>query len=356
MPRGSEPRELPASYGTGKLLLLARDPHWVYAHWDLTDDQIRDANRRSATGTMTLRVRAGSPEAAIVVDQEVHPESRNWFVHVPKGGARYVAELGYRDAKGAWTTLTTSAATLTPTEEISDEAWVRFETLPFDVPLEKLVTLVKEAISDGSPLLEAIQQLRQEGRLELSLPSFTPGSAAAPVIPAWTPAQDRALAQILSMDEVRRVWIGSLEITELLRRQLQRGISSAGLPVAAGESGPAAAPGLSSLSSPFGGESAPSRGFWFNVNAELIVYGATDPKATVTIGNRPIRLRADGSFSYRFALPDGDYHLPIAATSPDAVEQRHANLSFRRASEYRGEVPPHPQDPSLKTPSPGHVS
>ena len=31
--------ELPESYGTKKLFLTARDPHWLYAHWDLTREQ-----------------------------------------------------------------------------------------------------------------------------------------------------------------------------------------------------------------------------------------------------------------------------------------------------------------------------
>ena len=40
---------------------------------------------------------------------------------------------------------------------------------------------------------------------------------------------------------------------------------------------------LSSVSSPYGGLEQ-KKGFWFNVNAELIIYGATEPNATVTIG------------------------------------------------------------------------
>ncbi len=336
---------------------MARDPHWVYAHWDLTESQLREANRRSASGTLVLRIRAGSPDAEVIVEQAVHPESRNWFIHVPQAGARYLGELGYYDTARTWTRVSLSTATLTPRDELSEETWVRFETLPFDMPMSQIVALVKQALTDNTPLLEALQQLRNEGYPDLPLLVPTPSSARGIQPPAWTPAQEHALAQLLSMDEVRRVWIGSLEITELLRRQLQRGISSAGLPVAG--PGPGEVPGssgLSSLSSPFGGGAgAPGRAFWFNVNAELIVYGATDPNATVTIGNRPIRLRPDGTFSYRFALPDGDYSLPITATSPDAVEQRQANLTFRRASDYRGEVPPHPQDPALQTPSPDHV-
>jgi hypothetical protein len=107
--------------------------------------------------------------------------------------------------------------------------------------------------------------------------------------------------------------------------------------------------GVSSVASPFGG--VPSqKGFWFNVNAELIIYGATEPDATVTIGRRVIKLRADGSFSYRFALPDGQYELPIVAVSADQTDARAAELQFSRATEYRGDVGAHPQDPRLKLP------
>jgi hypothetical protein len=338
------PGALPSAYGTGRLLLVARDPRWLYAHWDLTDRQLRDYNKRSASGHLVLRVRADSPEGTVVVEQEVHPESRNWFLQVPKAGARYVAELGYYAKSGeqAWQRVATSAATLTPRDELSSEDWVRFETLPFDVPMETLIALVKEAMAAHVPLIEAIQQLRAQGHPQLPLPEVVTAGQ-------WTPEQEAALAEVLSMDEVRRVWIGSLEITELLRRQLVRGISSGQLPISSWG-------GISSVSSPFGGAAPGARGFWFNVNAELIVYGATDPAATVTIGHRTIRLRPDGTFSYRFALPDGDFALPIVATSPDGVEQRHADLAFRRASAYRGDVGAHPQDPTLRPAGPDNVA
>src|SRR5208282_1444107 len=144
-------------------------------------------------------------------------------------------------------------------------------------------------------------------------------------------------------------WIGSLEITELIRRQLQQQVSSAG---ARQFSLPSSARGVpSSVSSPFGGLARP-KGFWFNVNAELIIYGATEPDAKVTLGGHEIKLRPDGSFSYRFALPDGKYDLPAVAVSADNTDARAANLKFSRETEYLGDVGAHPQDPSLKPPLP----
>src|SRR5947208_11403338 len=37
--RPAETGELPDAYGTKRLHLTARDPYWVYAHWDLTREQ-----------------------------------------------------------------------------------------------------------------------------------------------------------------------------------------------------------------------------------------------------------------------------------------------------------------------------
>ena len=38
---------LPGSYGTGKVLLKARDPHWLYIHWELTEAQKQKLNAAS---------------------------------------------------------------------------------------------------------------------------------------------------------------------------------------------------------------------------------------------------------------------------------------------------------------------
>jgi hypothetical protein len=64
------------------------------------------------------------------------------------------------------------------------------------------------------------------------------------------------------------------------------------------------------------------RGFWFVLDCELIVYGATEPGATVTLGGKPVQLRPDGTFTLRFALPDGKIELDAHACSADGLEER----------------------------------
>ena len=341
-----EPTDLPEAYGTQQLLLTARDPHWLYAHWDFTREQLKRYNSRSVDRHLVLRIYkndvAGEPHREI----HVHPESRNWFAHVGLGGTRFVAELGYYRPSDQWVRVAASGSTMTPPDTMSDDLSVWFETLPVDMRLEELVRLVKAAVRENVPLMEAIQQLRATGFP--GLPDLESANAGR-----WTPEQELALAHIVSMDAVRRVWMGSLEITELIRRQFLQELSSQAA-ARLGEMGSWSG-AVSSFSSPYGGVER-SKGFWFNVNAELIIYGATEADATVTIGGRTIRLRPDGSFSYRFSLPDGKYDLPAIATSADGTDSRSAELKFARDTQFRGDVKAHPQDAALKPPLAEHVA
>lgn len=350
---------LPESYGTKKLFLTARDPHWLYAHWDFTREQVSRYNRQSADGHLILRVFTASPGGGLAVEIHVHPESRHWFAHVGRAATKYTAEIGYYGKSRKWTSLAKSGATLTPPETISDESAVEFATIPVDIPFAVLLELVKEAAVQHQPLAHAIEELRGQGHS--GLPKLAAaaepeaGGKKGPKATVWTPAQERALAEIVSLDEVRRVWVGSLEITELIRRQIEHGVSSI-TAAQLGQAGPGGLGGaVTSISSPFGGEQPAVKGFWFNINAELIIYGATERDATVTIGGRTIKLRPDGSFSYRFALPDGKYDLPVVAVSADGTDGRAAELKFTRTTEIRGEVGTHPQDPALKPPTPDDV-
>ena len=340
--------ELPDAYGTKRLTLTARDPHWLYAAWDLTRQQLADYNALSRDGHLVLRVHLNAIAGEPLLEIPVHPESRNWLVHGGRGGTKFMAELGYYTATGEWVGIAISQATVTPPDTLAEDTTARFTSLPVDIPLPELVELVKAVVTENVPLIEAFQQLRVQGHERL--PEIVAG---APEF-TWTPEQEQALAEVLTMDSLHQAGADSLEITELVSRQLERGISSvsAAPPGRSGTHGkqPGGRAGKTrGVSSPLGGEPS-TRNFWFNVNAELIIYGATEPDAAVTVAGRPIKLRPDGSFSCRFALPDGCYELRAVAVAADQAEARHAELQFSRSTRYTGEVGAHPQDAALKPP------
>jgi uncharacterized protein len=70
--------------------------------------------------------------------------------------------------------------------------------------------------------------------------------------------------------------------------------------------------------------------FSIELDAEVIVYGATEPGSHVTLKGEPIRVKKDGTFMMRFALPDRRQVLPVVASSGDGVEQRTVVLAVER--------------------------
>ncbi|HVM50490.1 MAG TPA: DUF4912 domain-containing protein [Candidatus Acidoferrum sp.] len=298
-----ESASLPESYGTGKLSLLPRDPHWLYAYWDLPTEQQRRFNALSAERHLVVRVQPGTLAGHPSTDVHVHPESRSWFIHVENAATRYTAELGYYPASGEWVPVARSVSAVTPPDTISRDKTLRFATLP------------PEAIAREHVV---------PARLPQPAGALPPGPGPDAAVDGQAP--------------------GPSEAADLLRSRVLAALAPSSLALAA----PAgAAPGISS---PPGGQAAPPKGFWLNVNAEVVLYGGTEPDARVTIDGKPIELRDDGTFSFRFALPDGEYHLHVSAQSTGG-DLRSADLRFARRSGYAGEVGAAPQDPLLKTPA-----
>lgn len=84
--------------------------------------------------------------------------------------------------------------------------------------------------------------------------------------------------------------------------------------------------------------------FDVEVDAELIVYGATDSDAHVTVKGEPLRLRPDGTFNVRFALPDRRQVLPVVASSGDGTQQRTIVLAVERNTKIMEPVVREPDD------------
>lgn len=72
------------------------------------------------------------------------------------------------------------------------------------------------------------------------------------------------------------------------------------------------------------------KGFHFQLDAELIVYGSTDPSARVTLLGEPVQVRPDGTFTLRFGMPDGRQILPAVAQTYDGIEERTIILAVER--------------------------
>jgi hypothetical protein len=72
------------------------------------------------------------------------------------------------------------------------------------------------------------------------------------------------------------------------------------------------------------------RGFHFEIDAELIVFGKSEPDARVTLQGEPVKLRPDGTFTVRYALPNSRQVIPAVAHSAGGLEQRTVVLAIER--------------------------
>lgn len=121
-----------------------------------------------------------------------------------------------------------------------------------------------------------------------------------------------------------RVGAGSMEIAKMLaaRWEFLRSVSSW-----SGSWG-----GASSVSS-WARPPRMLKDFWLIADCELIVYGATEPTARVKLQGQEIKLNPDGTFSFRFALPDGRLDIPIEAVNQDGDMSKSISFTVTRSTQ-----------------------
>ena len=399
---------LPASYNTRELYLTARDPHCLHAHWDFSQEQLELYASFAATGRLELRLHIDSHGSQSNRTFFATAATRSWFFHDVPANSRFTLELGYTDASGNWSQLAASAVITTPPDAIAAPFLAPAPApvptpAPIPTPTPATVPAMAQVLAPEvapapnqtpEPFLPTAHVLLPV--VEQAPAAFTPLAPAehatgftptppkafeAPrhnevphrLVVDWaqqspTPEPDQTDRPPLapSAQPSRSVWQIAPEIAAALRREISP-VSSAELVVTSSNPDlvlqaeelcakqtpeiPAGAPPNPVSSQEF--EAPPKakrRGFWFNVNAELIVYGATEPDAALMVDGKPVPLRPDGSFSFRFALPDGVFELPIEALSADREDGRGVTLHFQRKSDYLGPVGQHPQDAALEPP------
>lgn len=330
--------ELPESYGTGEMFATARDPYWIYAAWDLPTAKIKQYNKLSKRGSMTLRVYLNEATGEAQSEIQLYPNSRDWFVRVNTPGATYVLALGYYDKQGQFNKVIVSEPVKTP------EAISSIQQTIFAAPQEPLKTALAE---------QEKPETRTRGVYAKEAGEKGVASYKMPEKPEFAPEitlEDQLQLFAFIYGASQR---GSIELVKMKKAEAPKGVEAAGqFPAPTGQ--PPTQPERSEIgvSSPKGGVFEQKRKFWFNIQAELIIYGATEPDARVLFGGEEIPLRPDGSFTLRFALPDGFYKVFSEAISRNGSERRVVNLEFsRKTTAIEGEIGE--CQPNQKLTSPG---
>lgn len=274
------------SSATTEVVFLPRDPQWAYVFWQISS---ADRERAMAAGGQQLSLRmadvTGLPIGAthphtlreLVVDMG----AREWYLPVPLCDRDYRVELGYRLASGGWFSLAMSSVARVPAEG------------PSPVVAEVFVPFSLEAPS---------------GAVSEPLPAVGSGGV-----------EHEHFYRLATTASPRSRRVGS----EVLHEHDFVG-DQAGLLHASG------AGVWASGRSESGSGLVRPRSFWLVADAELIVYGATEPSASLFIGDKPVPLAADGSFRVHVPFRDGEQLYPIRAVAADGEQERSIRLQFER--------------------------
>lgn len=312
--------DLPAGYGESRIVLLPRDPQWAYTYWDIPNDH-KEELRRQGGQTLALRIYDvtdvdldyQSPHS--LQEYPADELAREWYLPIPVSDRDYVIDVGYLTADGGWLVLARSARVHIPPVYPSD--WIEdvFITVDFEEdlraktfyelvpPSKKLPTVT--ASGEGNPIYEQIFGLAESAEAQRVAGSLfgsmqhVPGSAAP--------------EQVLS-SYVFPSGVGMWAVPNV------SGLNMSGV-------------GMSGFSA--GAVPARPRKFWLVADAELIVYGATEPDANVTIGGRPIKLNSDGTFRFQMSFQDGLIDYPILAIAADGEQSRSIHMKFERETPSR---------------------
>jgi len=304
--------DLPAGYGESRIVLMPRDPQWAYTYWDIPNEHKEDLRRQ---GGQILALRLYDVTDVNLAFQSPHsiqeyPSdelAREWYLPIPVSDRDYVVDIGYRCADGRWLVLARSTPVRVPPVYPSDWIEDQFITVSWDESLR------------GKTFAELVPPLKRQTAVG------TNGNALYDQI--------FGMAQSTEALRVAGSLFGSMQQVPVHEQAVSSYVFPSGV-------GMWAVPTVSGLTASGVGFSASAppirpRQFWLIADAELIVYGATEPDATVTIGGRPIKLNPDGTFRFQMSFQDGVIDYPILAVAADGEQNRAIHMTFNRETPER---------------------
>lgn len=253
--------------GADRLVVLVRDPYWLHVCWELTTQSVQRA--KSALG-------------------------QHW--HTAKPVLRLFRVVSDGGIDGG----TDGASKLVRTIDIHGGVsnWY--------VDVYEPPCTYRTEIGYESPAADFFCLARSN-----TVTTPAPGSAET-IDRNWSDVADNA-DRIYAMSGGYSADGASLELQELLEERLRRRL---GRPA----------------QTRFGAGAAKSQDgeLRLAIDAELVVYGSTDPHSHVTVKGEPVEVRPDGTFAVKMHLPDRRQVVPVVAGSSDGAEQKTVILGVER--------------------------
>ncbi|MBW1810684.1 MAG: DUF4912 domain-containing protein [Deltaproteobacteria bacterium] len=166
-----ETKVLPEEYQDGRMVLLPRDPNWLYCYWDPTQAQ---AKQLADWGVPSLRIMEIEDNGKSQLTQLIPltQAARSWYVQVDSPGKKYLAELGLMDEQKVFHIVLTSNSSTTPPGAISKKLEKQFESFS----PEQNSGPVKLAEADKATV-ERLHSLSQGSSIEASKTGIDSGES-----------------------------------------------------------------------------------------------------------------------------------------------------------------------------------
>lgn len=112
---------LPDGYNDNKIVLLPRDPHWLFAYWEISDEKrnrfINEFGQATwEKSTPALKITNLSKNYSNYIT--INDFSNTWYINVSDSNSVYVAELGRKVSEDFFVNLATSNVAATPNDRI----------------------------------------------------------------------------------------------------------------------------------------------------------------------------------------------------------------------------------------------
>ena len=147
--------ELPSTYGTQSVYLVAYDPHQLFVYWDVD---------WSATPGAAYTLHVCRADGEIETEVGITAADAGRYVPAAVRGGTYFVELGSRRRDGSWNPLAHSGRVTMPPEGLAGEDEPKFATLPFHLSFQRLLELIQGAMGNGENLTAALARLQHGDR------------------------------------------------------------------------------------------------------------------------------------------------------------------------------------------------
>ncbi|MBN1698371.1 MAG: DUF4912 domain-containing protein [Spirochaetales bacterium] len=157
--RDSEEIVLPDSYGTTRIILMARDPYWAFAYWEIDKQTLRRIKTDQGFEGLLLRVHDiklidfNGNNSNFYFDIPVLLNDGKWYINVPHPDSVYIIQLLY-SSNGEKKFIAQSNVINSPRENISgviDNEWIAGST-------DKIIDLIRKDFASFHPASAGIPQ------------------------------------------------------------------------------------------------------------------------------------------------------------------------------------------------------